>query len=446
MNKNDDSEGRVHHSGRGDGYNAQEHGANSVAWWREARACALDPLYRAALLRHFSLLGLGLGTLGCTEIMWLSSTHGDPDPGATEQNAHEDKSNEYPQPWYFPGALETDVRGSGRWMAMIPDLAARLAPARDVLLPFYRPTLFQTLVVEQSNDLRALITPVHTLDMCRAYSRGRGLLSLFVRRGLPVDTAVIIDAPGPEAVAAGTALAEQFDPVFIFDNWPHPRGVVPSHVTLAAALYFAPELEDVQRARSVPRPPVFVLDSNRLTRYIDAAGDFDNRYTVELPDPQAFQRLGIRHLVYVTGRARETELDDLNGDFVVLAESGIDIRLLALDDFRQAGGERTCGGQDAQPFLFGGDEETDQLFWNWYAGSPSIPAPPWLSPRTHYRPTRRPTFLGGPAPVAGGHPRSAGGQGGPPSWGSRSGSAIAPHFGGPVRNGSLGRSHFSFSS
>ena len=79
--------------------------------------------------------------------------------------------------------------------------------------------------------------------------------------------------------------------------------VVPSHLTLAAALYFAPLLEDLKH--SGPRPPVFVLDSNRLAPYIDAADDFDNRYIVELPDAQAFGRLGIRYLLYVTGRARD---------------------------------------------------------------------------------------------------------------------------------------------
>jgi hypothetical protein len=428
MNNHDDSHSRFHRGNRDGGHDPQ--GTNSVAWWREATACALDPVYRMALLRRFSLLGLGLGTLGCTEIMWLSSAHGQQSPGATEESEYADENTQYPQSWYFPGAVETDARGYDRWKAMVSQLAAQLAPTQDALLPFYRPTLFQTLMLEQGRDLRTLITPVYTADMCRAYARGRSLLSLFVRRGLPLDTAVIIDASGPEAIAAGAALAERFDPVFIFDNWPHPRGVVPSHITLAAALYFAPLFADL-KTRPAPRPPVFVLDSNRLAPYVDAAGDFDNRYMVELPDAPALQRLGIQHLLYVTGRVRETELDDLNGDFVALASSGIDIRLLALDDFRQAGEEQTCGGQDAQPFLFGGDEETDQLFWNWYAGSPPTPTPAWLWPRSHYRPTKRPTFLGGPAPVAGGHA-------GP--WGP-----FAPHYGGG-RSGSLGRSHSSSGS
>ena len=441
MNKHNDNDGIIDRKGGDTSHD--RHAANSVAWWREATVRSRDPVYRMALLRRFSLLGLGLGTLGCAEIMWQANAHGQQSPGAMQGSDQEDDSSEYPHPWYFPGAIETDARGYARWMTMVPQLADRLAPAQDALLPFYRPTLFQTLMLEQGRDLRALITPIYTADMCRAYSRGRGLLSLFVRRGVPVDTAIIIDAPGPEAVAAGAALAERFDPVFIFDNWPHPSGVVPSHLTLAAALYFAPLLEDL-KTRPAPRPPVIVLDSNRLAPYVDAATEFDNRYMVELPDAQAFGRLGIRRLFYVSGRARETELDDLNGEFTALAGAGIDIRLLALDDFRQVGDEQACGGQDAQPFLFGGDEETDQRFWDWYApfpsffsGSFSVTPPPWLGPRTHYRPSRRPTFLGGPAPVAGSHA-------GPHfPW-----SPFAPHHGGfgGGRSGSLGRSHSSASS
>jgi|GEM_PF-2303245 hypothetical protein len=450
MNKNGGSDGRVHCRYRDDGHGPQEHEANSVAWWREAAACALDPVYRMALLRRFSFLGLGLGTLGCSELVWLSSAHGDQDLGTTQQSEAEDEG-EFPRPWYFPGAVETDVRGSDRWTALMPQLAARLAPAHDLLLPFYRPTLFQTLMVEQGSDLRGVITPINWPDMCRAYSRGHSLLSLFARRGLPLDAAIIIDAPGPEAVAAGAALAEWFEPVFIFDNWPHARGVVPSHLTLAATLYFAPLLVDLKSTRPVPRPPVFILDSNRLAAYIDAPGAFDNRYMVELPDAQAFERLGIRHLFYLTGRARETELDDLNGDFVTLANSGIDIRLLALDDFRRADGEQACGAEGDQPFLFGGDEETDQQFWNWYAplsppisGSSPIPPPPWMWPRTHYRPTGRPTFVGRPPPVPGGRTGPGSAQGAPhPPWGP-----FAPHYGGSGggRSGSLGRSHASSGS
>jgi hypothetical protein len=287
--------------------------------------------------------------------------------------------------------------------------------------------------------------------MCRAYERGRSLVALLDRKGPPLDTAVIIDAPGPEAVAAGAALAAAFDPVFMFDNWPHKRGVVPSHLTLAAALYYAPLLDDLKAAPSVHRPPVFILDSNRLAPYFEAAADFDNRYTVEMPEAEAFRQLGIRRLLYVTGHVRATEHDDLNDDFVELASRGVDIKLLALDDFRRASGEQSCETEDEEPYLFGGDEEPDRRFWDWYAPDAdafAMSLPIWIAPRAHYRPSHRPSFFVRPLPVAGGHPWPGGGQGAiePTRGAPGPHGAIPPHFGGGGRSGSFGRWHSSFTS
>jgi hypothetical protein len=332
---------------------------------------------------------------------------------------------------------------------MLPHLESHLAPAQNTLWPFYRPTLFQTLAPGQDTELRSVITPIYTADMCRAYQRGLRLLSILSRKGPPSDTAVIIDGPGPEAVAAAAALAAAFDPVFVFDNWPHKRGVVPSHLTLAAALYFSPVLDELKASPSAHRPPVFILDSNRLSPYFEAAADFDNRYTVEMPQAEEFMPLGIRHLLYVTGRVRPTELDDLNGDFVTLADHGLDIKLLALDDLRRASGERACETDDEEPYLFGGEEETDRQFWDWYApepGSLDTVLPVWIGSRAHYHPSHRPSFIGRPRPVAGGRPWPGGGPGAAVPTGSAPPphTTIPPHFGG--RSGSFGRWHSSFTS
>jgi len=442
-------DGRDHRRDGDSDRNLREQRASDVAWWREAMACALDPLYRIALLRRFSFLGLGLGTVGCTETLWLASAHGDPNPATAEERDGGDPTHDLLPPWYFAEAVGTDVRGSGHWLAMIPELESHLAPAQAALWPYYRPTLFQILAPGQDAELRAAITPIYTIDMCRAYARGQRLLSLLARKGPPPDTAVIVDAPGPEAVAAGAALAAEFDPVFMFDNWPHKRGVVPSHLTLAAALYFAPVLEDRKNARAAHRPPVFILDSNRLAPYSEAADDFDNRYLIELPEAQAFAQLGIKHLLYVSGRVQKTELDDLNDDFVALFSNGIDIKLLALDDFRRASGEQSCAAEDQDPYLFGGYEEADREFWQWYAPDADFQSglvPVWLWSRNHYRPTKRPTFYG--QPVAGHPDRPDDPDGGMhpsglPPWPDR---AIDPYFGGGGRSGSFGRWHASFTS
>ena len=59
-----------------------------------------------------------------------------------------------------------------------------------------------------------------------AYRRGKALASLF--KGNAAAAMVVVDLAGPEAVAFAAGAASAFDPVFAFDNWPHPRGVVPS--------------------------------------------------------------------------------------------------------------------------------------------------------------------------------------------------------------------------
>jgi hypothetical protein len=424
--------------------------ADPASWWSEARARAFDALYRLELLRRFSLLGLGFGTVGCAEAVWSGSARGDPNPASDEDRDDEESTRDGLRSWVFAGAVTSDARGSGRWLAMLPDLESHLAPVQETLWPFYRPTLFQTLAPGQDTELRGVITPIYTAEMCRAFERGHSLLSILARKGPPLDTAVIIDAPGPEAVAAGAALAAAFDPVFMFDNWPHKRGVVPSHLTLAAALYFAPLLDDLKAAPSAHRPPVFILDSNRLAPYFEAADDFDNRYTIEMPDAEAFKELGIKHLLYVTGHVRSTELDDLNGDFVALAGQGVDIKLLALDDFRRASGDQTCENGD-EPYWFGGDEEPDRNFWDWFASdedSFGVSLPVWIGSRAHYRPTHRPSWVSRPVPATGGRAWPRGDHGpGHPSWDPlRPAGPMAPHFGGGGRSGSFGRWHSSFTS
>jgi len=54
--------------------------------------------------------------------MWLASAHGDPNPASAEQGDDEAAGRDSLSSWYFPGAVTTDVRGSERWLAMLPDL------------------------------------------------------------------------------------------------------------------------------------------------------------------------------------------------------------------------------------------------------------------------------------------------------------------------------------
>src|SRR5206468_979588 len=129
-------------------------------------------------------------------------------------------------------------------------------------------------------------------------AEARGLGDLFRDPASGGETALLIDVTGPEAIAAAAALADLFDPVFLFDNWPHPRGIVASHEVVAAAIYERPLFESAARRRRPGARPMFVIDSRRLTRYTDQADAFDNRYLARLPSAAAFQRLGVRHLLY----------------------------------------------------------------------------------------------------------------------------------------------------
>src|SRR5207248_1309850 len=108
---------------------------------------------------------------------------------------------------------------------------------------------------------------------------GGGLLAWLLSQSDEVDiTMDALDVQGPTSVAVAAGMAPGFDPVFVLDNWPHPLGVVPSHLTLGAVLYYRPLFMRLRGSRTGRAPPVFVLDRNRLARYTDEETQFDNRY------------------------------------------------------------------------------------------------------------------------------------------------------------------------
>ena len=266
-------------------------------------------------------------------------------------------------------AVKEDAGGGQRWRELLQVLPQALAPSQPSLLPYYVPTLFQSLVGSSSQSLRDLITPIYNADMQIAFEKGKSVLALFQQADWPTDTAIVVDLPGPDAMALAASLAERFEPVYDFGNWPHPLGVVPSHRTLAAALYFAPALEASREQRALlpsPSPPVFVLDADRLSPYTDANEEFDNRYLARIPTVENLQALGIKHLVYINAAADQPELDDLNEAFVELAQGGIDVRMLSLTDFDRSD-ERLDEGEDpllSWSFAGGG------TYWWYYGGTP----------------------------------------------------------------------------
>jgi hypothetical protein len=298
----------------------------------------------------------------------------------------------------FDGATIFDAAGASDWRARLRDLAAALSPDPR-LAPYAVPTLFQSLADPANERLRAMLRPIRTPEMEEAFARGQALAELATKPDAPSDLALIIDLPGPSAVAVAAGLSARFAPVFTFDNWPHPLGVVPSHLTLGAAVYHRPTFEAAARSRPQPSPPAFVLDSNRLNPYRDQADTFDNRYVARLPAASNLQALGVRRILYVRPDASSlTELDDLNDDFVAYERAGIEVRALALTDFSQSD-LRLQAAAGRPVYYYGGHPYHHTFFWSSYHWSPAptlrparAPAPR-LSSATSYRPAARPTMF-----------------------------------------------------
>jgi hypothetical protein len=340
-------------------------------------------------------------------------------------------------------------------LAMWPDLqrmADRLTPEPH-LSPYAITTLFQALA--DPKGLSALRT-VHTPAMDTAYGRGVALRDLLAEAEVPPGIALIVDLPGPEAVALAAGLADRFCPVFTFDNWPHPLGVVPSHWTLGACAYYLPLFDVAAQRRTPPSMPVFVLDANRLNPYRDEPNQFDNRYVAPVPSAASLTSLGIKRLLYLRpDGASLTELDDLNADFVAWEQAGLEVRAVALSDFtaQQAAATETTtttmpsGGAS---YYYGGQAHYHPHFWSSYGWSQPVsssrrlvPAPSGLSNAAAYRPAFRPTIfatrtIGGAAGI---------GKQKPSGFGRvsvrMSGGQVQSFGGNRIRSGSFARSRSS---
>jgi hypothetical protein len=349
----------------------------------------------------------------------------------------------------FSGAVTTDAENGAEWKNRLGDLLTALLPRDGRLLPFATTTLFQAIAVPANNSLRASMQPVHTPAMEEAFLRGKALREVLTTNA-PTDVALVLDLPGPESVAVAAALASTLVPVFQFDNWPHPLGVVPSHLTLGACLYYLPLFDKAVGARPSGAMPVFVLDANRLAPYRDNANQFDNRYVAPLPSSASLLALGIKRLLYVRPSAATlTELDDLNADFVAFEKAGIDVRAVGLNDFQRADILSSSG---APVFHYGGASYHHVHFWNGYGwarpGSMRsvrnpVPMPARLLQTTEYRPVARPTLFS---------TRTVGGLGGigkqKPSGFGQVSVRTSGHAGSSSRrrSGSFGRSRSSYSS
>jgi hypothetical protein len=410
---------------------ADRPGVIGAKWWQEGLA-QVDPVARRTALKAIVGGAIGLGVMGLfihSAFSGSKSAKDDDEDFRTDNHPALDMQKEYG--WNFGAATEKlvfDGQSSKPFDKFaLGTLPLDLAPRDVSLYPFFVPTLLQAPVAlrktipagdpDTFTPLKDVLVPINTSLMDAAYQRGQALARLFDSNHPNVRSiAVIVDLDGPEAVAFAAGAAGSFEPVILFDNWPHPRGVVKSHLALAACAYYQPlfaKLKNGYVTPKTPLPPMFVLDRSRLTAYSDDAKQFDNRYTARVPSAAQLAKLGISRVLYVTPSDIDQELDDLNDDFVYTVRQGGIVRTLAMTTFKNTTAALTDAGIVESTSWYGDGPETDEWFWKDY---------PWSTP---YVPK------GGKPPTEPSFPRSGKdyvpvARVGPFSTGASSGSLMPP--------------------
>jgi len=369
-------------------------GLIGARWWQQGLAASPDPITRRSAMGTVLMVGAALGGIGLVLALAKGGDDDDGDSGPAPTQASKPLLEmQQTFGWNFGArsvALTFDgVSTSAFEVGAIDRMAVDLAPANGRHLPFWSPTLFQspnalptsTAEADASDPfvpLKQVLRPIHTPAMDEQFARGRALARLLSKND---DVAVVVDMQGPDAVAFAAGMAGFFDPVFTFENWPHPRGVVPAHRTLAAALYYQP-LFVRRRDTSSHRPPVFVLDSDRLAPYVDETQQFDNRWIAKLPSAASLDAIGIKRVLYVAySDYTSHEMDDVNDDVAAWSLAKRDVRMIGSLAFKPGAGEGFGFKDETTPppaYFYGGSAETDPQFWidyPWWPGNEPPPKP-----------------------------------------------------------------------
>lgn len=155
------------------------------------------------------------------------------------------------------------------------------------------------------------------------------------------DTAIVIDTPGPQAVALSLQVARLgYRPVPLFNACPPPlsdagaplASAVDVDGILASLIAGTESLRDARLSREAP--PAFLLDADRMrVREPLTVGDYDNRSMVlssDFPSVNTLRSHGIDRVVLIRQGSKGIELDLLS----VLGEwrrKGLDISAKWLD-------------------------------------------------------------------------------------------------------------------
>ena len=385
-----------------------EPGIIGARWWQRSLAATPDPVTRRSALTTLLVASGAVVAIGMVGAVLAAGS--DDDEYRTEQRGALEMQKQYG--WSFGAANEHLTFDGASYKPFDRGALARMPsdmrPSSRALAAYYVPTLFQspsalprsappgdtTAVTPLKNALR----PIYTQAMARAYRSGRALASLW-KTETPT-AAVIVDLPGPEAVAFAAGAAGTLDPVFLFDNWPHPRGVVKAHMTLAATVYYQPLFARKQAPSGAM--PMFVLDHGRLAPYSDDATQFDNRHIARVPTAAQLRSLGVTRVLYVTTtRSVTRELDDLNDEMVLYAKAGLDVKMMGADAFAPDPTEAQPPRDEdpdasPPPHYYGGRSASHAYFWVDYPWSHRRPssssvAPPFSRPGKDYAPHARST-------------------------------------------------------
>ncbi|HSO32390.1 MAG TPA: hypothetical protein VLT33_07740 [Labilithrix sp.] len=367
-------------------------GIAGARWWHDSLADQASQMARRDAIRNILIAGAVIAGFGAMLTMCIKGASAPAGPPGSQPLPEDyssvrqtslDMQRQYG--WSFGAVGEALVFDGVTTRPFQPgalrSLSTDLSPVQLKLNRYFQPALFDApdavpallskLEPEEAAGFRPLaesVQPIYTPAMEAAYARGKSLASLFASlreenlTPAAAKAALIVDLPGPESVAFAAGAASVFDPVFLFDNWPHPRGVVRAQETLSAAAYYQPLFAEARRkvGTNDVRPAMFVLDRRRLTPYTDDATQFDNRYVAKLPVSAAEMRaLGADHVLYVVPPhiGPRVELDDVNDELVVYAAGGVDVKALELDMFAADGAAADAG----PPALAARTNESDQL-------------------------------------------------------------------------------------
>ncbi len=304
----------------------------------------------------------------------------------------------------FQGATTSDVQSSDAWRSYAQPANALelIRPKNPTYAAWQMPSLFQSL--EQAT-LASQIRPVTTAQTQQTHDQARALGSVVTSVSDPKETLLIVDVPGAHAPAAAAGLAEFAEPVFYFDNWPHPKGVVKSHETLGSALYYAVELDAKKTKRDAAKAPAaLILDSTRIVPSVNHDTQFDNRYFVAPPSADDLKKAGIKRVVYVPMTESNVESDDLNESIVEYEQAGLQVSQVPLDAFQKDPSATVSESDPTRGYYYGGSQHHHTYFYShypmfiWYpmpgyGWTRATSAPPRRSRAPSYKPRTRPTMF-----------------------------------------------------